>query len=104
MHVRQQIVTVSIPPMVLDIVAVAPQAFKGTHTSFMVAKILMSAKLQIPCIHTNTCQNFVGGFNCSCPKGFKGDGKKNGTGCPPRGEDSIQTAILGVSLLHYVST
>uniref|UniRef100_A0A7N2RBP8 EGF-like domain-containing protein n=1 Tax=Quercus lobata TaxID=97700 RepID=A0A7N2RBP8_QUELO len=27
------------------------------------------------------CQNFLGGFKCACPKGFEGDGMKNGTGC-----------------------
>ena len=27
------------------------------------------------------CQNFLGGFKCACPKGFKGDGMKNGMGC-----------------------
>ncbi|GMY06602.1 wall-associated receptor kinase 2-like isoform X2 [Fagus crenata] len=46
MHVRQQIVHVTIPTTVLGIVAIAPQAFEGTHTSMMVVKILMSAKLQ----------------------------------------------------------
>uniref|UniRef100_A0A2N9HTD6 Integrase catalytic domain-containing protein n=1 Tax=Fagus sylvatica TaxID=28930 RepID=A0A2N9HTD6_FAGSY len=33
MHVRQKIVHVTIPPTVLDIVAIAPQASKGTHTA-----------------------------------------------------------------------
>uniref|UniRef100_A0A2N9FF68 EGF-like domain-containing protein n=1 Tax=Fagus sylvatica TaxID=28930 RepID=A0A2N9FF68_FAGSY len=47
-----------------------------------------------PCIHTDTCQNFVGGFNCSCPKGFKGDGIKTESGCPRSGEDSLSRVVI----------
>uniref|UniRef100_A0A2N9HSL5 Protein kinase domain-containing protein n=1 Tax=Fagus sylvatica TaxID=28930 RepID=A0A2N9HSL5_FAGSY len=36
-------------------------------------------KTSNPCI--KKCNNFPGGFNCSCPKGYEGDGKKIGTGC-----------------------
>ncbi|KAI4297340.1 hypothetical protein L6164_037234 [Bauhinia variegata] len=28
-----------------------------------------------------TCHNFDGGYNCSCPHGYEGDGKKDGSGC-----------------------
>lgn len=27
------------------------------------------------------CINIPGGYNCSCPDGFFGDGRKNGRGC-----------------------
>ncbi|XP_043692936.1 wall-associated receptor kinase 2-like [Telopea speciosissima] len=30
-----------------------------------------------------TCTNLLGSYNCSCPPGYLGDGKKNGTGCSP---------------------
>ena len=28
-----------------------------------------------------TCTNSMGSFKCDCPKGYEGDGMKNGTGC-----------------------
>ncbi|CAA3028094.1 Serine threonine kinase [Olea europaea subsp. europaea] len=29
------------------------------------------------------CENTAGGFSCLCPKGYHGDGKKDGRGCSP---------------------
>jgi hypothetical protein len=39
LHVKQHIVNVTIRTTVLDIVAIAPPDFKGTHTLLMVAKV-----------------------------------------------------------------
>ncbi|XVE80096.1 hypothetical protein DITRI_Ditri14bG0112100 [Diplodiscus trichospermus] len=35
-----------------------------------------------PC--NSTCHNTFGSFYCSCPKGYDGDGLRNGTGCSPK--------------------
>ncbi|KAH6836059.1 hypothetical protein C2S53_012027 [Perilla frutescens var. hirtella] len=34
-----------------------------------------------PC--EGTCKNLIGSYSCSCPSGFKGDGKRDGLGCYP---------------------
>jgi hypothetical protein len=44
-----------------------------------------------PC--NKTCENTPGGFHCSCPKGYAGDGKTNGTGCSPIVSQSSSIAI-----------
>ncbi|XP_057797247.1 wall-associated receptor kinase-like 8 [Salvia miltiorrhiza] len=36
-----------------------------------------------PCDANAICTNTIGSVNCSCPKGYNGDGKKNGKGCIP---------------------
>ncbi|KAK5842712.1 hypothetical protein PVK06_005097 [Gossypium arboreum] len=80
---------------------------RGTHTSPMVAKVMNPFSLKSfvsiawpsnmnflsnlsdidecetlrPC--SSTCHNKFGGFYCSCPKGYEGDGRRDGSGCSP---------------------
>ncbi|KAK8646959.1 hypothetical protein V6N13_120722 [Hibiscus sabdariffa] len=59
-----------------------------------------------PCTGTATCHNAAGSYTCSCPQGFEGDGRKNGTGCvnPPSQSFPILAVALGIgfSLLSSV--
>ncbi|KAK8706174.1 hypothetical protein V6N13_049749 [Hibiscus sabdariffa] len=47
-----------------------------------------------PC--SRICHNLVGSYNCSCPEGFEGDGRRTGTGCSPK--DKPQFPVLAVTL------
>lgn len=33
------------------------------------------------CVSEKTCINIPENYNCSCPRGYEGDGRKNGRGC-----------------------
>ncbi|KAI3971731.1 hypothetical protein MKW92_002918 [Papaver armeniacum] len=48
---------------------------------------------------TNICTNTIGSYNCSCPDGISGDGRKDGSGCifPKR-----EFPIFGVTLGTYL--
>ncbi|XP_052201535.1 wall-associated receptor kinase 3-like [Diospyros lotus] len=52
-----------------------------------------------PC--NGTCKNLPGRFECSCPKGYEGDGMRNGTGCQLKGQHRGSTLLatgLGLSM------
>ncbi|KAL4271915.1 hypothetical protein GQ457_13G003350 [Hibiscus cannabinus] len=51
-----------------------------------------------PC--SRICNNLVGSYNCSCPEGFEGDGRRNGTGCSPKAKPQfpILAATLGICI------
>ncbi|TYI92753.1 hypothetical protein E1A91_D02G093100v1 [Gossypium mustelinum] len=55
-----------------------------------------------PCNGTARCTNLPGTYNCSCPVGYEGDGKKSGTGCSLPNKDQSKTspliAALGVAI------
>ncbi|KAL1559095.1 wall-associated receptor kinase-like 1 [Salvia divinorum] len=60
------------------------------------------------CISKSTCENDLGTFHCSCPKGHFGDGKKDGTGCiqlpPSKTKMIILTGICsGLGFLVLLS-
>ncbi|KAK5840404.1 hypothetical protein PVK06_009304 [Gossypium arboreum] len=52
-----------------------------------------------PCNGTARCTNLPGTYNCSCPVGYEGDGKKSGTGCSlPNNCSSPLIVALGVGI------
>ncbi|KAG4157650.1 hypothetical protein ERO13_D02G076200v2 [Gossypium hirsutum] len=56
-----------------------------------------------PCNGTARCTNLPGTYNCSCPVGYEGDGKKSGTGCSlpdkdPSSKTSLTVVALGICL------
>ncbi|XP_042042031.1 wall-associated receptor kinase-like 6 isoform X2 [Salvia splendens] len=60
------------------------------------------------CVSNSICQNGPGMFRCSCPKGYIGDGKKDGTGCIPQPPSKTKLIILtgigsGMGFLLLVS-
>ncbi|KAG6386577.1 hypothetical protein SASPL_151743 [Salvia splendens] len=60
------------------------------------------------CVSNSICQNGPGTFRCSCPKGYIGDGKKDGTGCIPQPPSKTKMIILigigsGLGFLLLVS-
>ncbi|XP_042067944.1 wall-associated receptor kinase-like 1 [Salvia splendens] len=50
------------------------------------------------CVSSSTCINEPGAFHCSCPKGYTGDGTKDGTGCIQKPPSKTKMIILiGIS-------
>ncbi|KAK8582534.1 hypothetical protein V6N13_069309 [Hibiscus sabdariffa] len=52
-----------------------------------------------PC--NSICHNTIGGFSCSCPKGYEGNGFRNGTGCSPKvnkGTPVVTQIAIGMSI------
>ncbi|XP_057801212.1 wall-associated receptor kinase 2-like [Salvia miltiorrhiza] len=50
-----------------------------------------------PCHEHGICKNLQGTFNCSCKKGYSGDGSKNGRGCIKKSVFPVAKFSLGIS-------
>jgi hypothetical protein len=48
------------------------------------------------------CENIPGDFKCSCPMGYEGDGRTNGTACRPIvGQSSSIAIVVGKYIYIY---
>ncbi|KAK8625210.1 hypothetical protein V6N13_090085 [Hibiscus sabdariffa] len=53
-----------------------------------------------PC-NNSICHNTIGSFFCSCPKGYEGNGSRNGTDCSPKvnkGTPVVTQIAIGMSI------
>ncbi|MFQ6628570.1 hypothetical protein Gotur_008100, partial [Gossypium turneri] len=78
------------------------QVTRGTLTSLMDVKVTIvinECESMSPCNGTARCTNLPGTYNCSCPVGYEGDGKKSGIGCSlPDKDPSSKTSLTVVAL------
>lgn len=60
------------------------------------------------------CLNSIGSYNCSCAKGYRGDGFRNGTGCVSTnsnsiviptitGSETLDLLIVSIILTYFLS-
>ncbi|KAE8714326.1 S-adenosyl-L-methionine-dependent methyltransferases superfamily protein [Hibiscus syriacus] len=62
-------------------------------------KYINECETMSPCNGTARCINLLGTYNCSCPVGYEGDGRKNGTGCSlPYKDWSKRSTLIDVAL------
>nr|KJB73149.1 hypothetical protein B456_011G218500 [Gossypium raimondii] len=80
--------------------------FQGNPYLSYGCRDINECETQKPCYEFGTCHNTPGSYNCSCPEGFEGDGRKNGTGCHPifKPQDRESFLILVVTLGIGLST
>ncbi|KAB5568562.1 hypothetical protein DKX38_002355 [Salix brachista] len=69
-----------------------------THTSLVVAWTLMNTDATVNHNCTHICTNSPRNYTCSCPKGYHGDGRKNGDGCIRRHRSSVIYIVVGIGV------
>ncbi|KAG6675848.1 hypothetical protein I3842_15G125300, partial [Carya illinoinensis] len=80
--------------------AVGNQTCENCMFCYYCVEDIDECKTSNPCVEKAACINHVGYFNCSCPDGYEGDGRREGTRCctTPKPSNSRNSRTIIITL------